>query len=125
MPAPNIEPNPPLPRRDALLVLAALTGPFAFALNELASYSLAPTACAAGTKWMLFAVGLLSLLLAAGGAALAWSVGRRLPEGSTEAGEPESSRARFLAWYGAALGVAFVVAILALEVPKAVLGVCQ
>ena len=112
-------------RRDALLVLAVLAGPFAFALNELASYSLAPSACAAGTKWMLFAVGLLSLLVAAGGAALAWSVGRRLPEGATEGGGLWAARARFLARFGLVLGAAFVVAILALEVPKAVLGVCQ
>ena len=39
--------------------------------------------------------------------------------------ETAEGRARFLARYGAALGVAFVVAILALEVPKVVLGVCQ
>src|SRR5947209_18116463 len=104
MPAPSIEPSPPLPRRDALLVLAALAGPFAFALNEFASYSLAPTACAGGTKWMLFAVGLLSLLLAAGGAPLAWGVGRRLPRRSTEAGQPRRSRARFRARPGAAPG---------------------
>jgi hypothetical protein len=114
-----------LDRRDVLLMLAVMAGPFAWAVDELASYSLAPTACADGTKWMLYLVTLLTLLVSLGGAALANAVGRRLPEGSTAGGGLWASRARFLARSGAVLGLGFALAILAMAVPNLVLEVCQ
>jgi hypothetical protein len=122
----SIDPSPqPLARRDILLWLALLAGPFALAVNELTSYSLAPTACAAGTKWMLHLVALLMLLVSLGGAVLARSVGRGLPEGSSEGGGLTGARARFMALAGTAMGVGFAVAIVAMEVPNWVLRVCQ
>lgn len=115
----SIDPSPqPLPRRDVLLWLALFAGPVAFAVAELTSYSLAPTACAAGTKWMLHLVSVLTLLVSLGGALLARSVGRDLPEEG-------SGRARFMALAGTAMGLGFALAIAALEVPNVVLRVCQ
>ena len=126
MPTASIDSSTPrLERRDLLLILALLAGPVALAVDELASYSLAPTACADGTKWMLHLVSLLTLLVSLGGALLARSVGRNLPEGSSEGGGLTDSRARFMALAGTALGLAFAVAIVALEVPNWVLRVCQ
>jgi hypothetical protein len=114
-----------LDRRDVLLMLAVMAGPFAWAVDELASYSLAPTACADGTKWMLYLVTVLTLLVSLGGAALAHSVGRGLPDGSTHQGDPTVTRARFLARAGAVLGLSFALVILATAVPNLVLEVCQ
>jgi hypothetical protein len=121
----SIDPSPqPLPRRDVLLWLAVLAGPFAWAVDELTSYSLAPTACDAGTKWMLHLVFLVTLLVSLGGALLARSVGRGLPEGSSEEGSRDS-RARFMALAGTVMGVVFALVIVAEEVPNWVVGVCQ
>jgi len=122
----SIDPSPqPLARRDVLLWLAVFAGPFAWAVDELTSYSLAPTACEAGTKWMLHLVSLLTLLVSLGGALLARRVGRNLPEGSSESGGLTGSRARFMALAGTVMGLAFAVVIVAEEVPNWVLGVCQ
>jgi hypothetical protein len=121
----SIDPSPqPLARRDVLLWLAVFAGPLAWAVDELTSYSLAPTACEAGTKAMLHLVTLLTLLVSLGGALLARSVGRSLPEGSSKSGSRDS-RARFMALAGTAMGLGFAVAIVAMEVPNWVLRVCQ
>lgn len=126
MPTASIDPSlPRFEKRDVLLWLALLAGPFALAVDELTSYSLAPTACAGGTKWMLHLVSLLTLVVSLGGALLARSVGRGLPEGSSEGGGLTDSRARFMALAGTATGLGFAVAIVAMEVPNWVLRVCQ
>lgn len=126
MTVPSVDPAPlPLARRDVLLWLAVLSGPLAWALDELASYSLAATACDLGTSWLLHLVFVVSLLLALGGAALAHRVGRRLPDGSTAQGGLQASRARFMALAGILLGLSFAIVLVAMEVPNWVLEVCQ
>jgi hypothetical protein len=112
-------------RSDVLLWLAFLAGPISWIVAELASYSLAPTACWSRQHLWLHLVPLATLSLAAGGAALARARALREPAGSTEAGDARSSRRRFMATlaFWACLGFALV--ILATEVPNLILGVCD
>ena len=112
-------------RQDVLLWLAVLAGPFAWALSEQLSYMLTPTACAQKSHFLLHLAALATLLLALAGMALAWSRWKRLPEGSTEHGNPEGSRVRFMALSGMTACAFFALVILAEWVPNLVLGVCD
>jgi hypothetical protein len=112
-------------RGDVLLWVAVLAGPLAWALTELLSYGIAPTACWSRNKLMLHLVPLGALLIVAAGAAIAW---RRLdgePAGSTEKGDFQESRRRFMAAAGFWLCLAFALAILATAIPPMILRVCD
>ncbi len=115
----------PLRPGDVQLVTAVLAGPLAWALAEVASYSLAPTACWLGHPLVLYLVPLGPLLVVLAGAGLAWRRWRREPAGSTETGEPEGSRARFLALAGFWLCLGFALAIVAFGLPPLLLKVCD
>ncbi|HEX9942409.1 MAG TPA: hypothetical protein VGG03_10360 [Thermoanaerobaculia bacterium] len=117
--------EPEIRRRDTLLWLPVLAGPFAWALHEQASYMLTPTACDVGHKLILHLVTLVALLIALAGAALAWSRWKAAPEGSTETGDPEETRVRFMALAGLGLCATFALIILAAEIPNLVLKVCD
>jgi uncharacterized membrane protein YidH (DUF202 family) len=113
-------------RRDLLLWFSVLAGPFAWALTEQLSYMLTPTACWTGRHVILHLVPLSTLLIVLAGALVArgrWK--RQPPEGSTERGNPEDSRVRFMALAGFWLCVSFALAILAMEIPNLVLRACD
>jgi hypothetical protein len=112
-------------RREVLLWLPVMAGPVAWILAEQLSYMLAPTACWQGRHLMLHLVPLATLAIAAAGAAFARVLGRRQPEASTETGDPQASRRRFMALYGFWSCLGFALAILATEVPNLVLRVCD
>jgi hypothetical protein len=115
----------PLQPGDVQLVIAVLAGPLAWALAELAGYSLAPTACWLGHPLVLYLAPLFPLLIVLAGAGLAWHRWRREPAGSTETGETEDSRARFLAHAGFWLCLGFALAIVAFALPPLLLKVCD
>ncbi len=117
--------EPRIARRDVLLWLAALAGPFAWALHEQASYMLTPSACDARAHVILHLVTLAALLIAGAGGAVAWRRWKAAPAGSTEKGDPVASRIRFMALAGLTLCVFCALIILAAEVPNLVLGVCD
>lgn len=122
----DVDPRPPrIERRDVLLWLAFLAGPTAWALQLLTNYSLTATACALGGKTFLHLVSLVTFLVAVAGAFLAWVWWRKLPEGSTEFGDAEQSRARFMALAGVAICAFFALVIVAAEVPNWALRVCD
>ncbi|HYO16240.1 MAG TPA: hypothetical protein VE685_23830 [Thermoanaerobaculia bacterium] len=117
--------EPSLHRRDVLLGLAAFAGPVAWALHLQVSYSLAPTACDMQSKIFLHLATLGCLLLAGAGALVGRRYWKELPEGSTEKGEVELSRARFMALASTVLSLAFALVIVAAEVPNWILRVCD
>jgi hypothetical protein len=117
--------EPEIRRRDVLLWLPMLAGPIAWYLHEQASYMLTPSACDARSHLMLHLVTLGTLLVALAGAALAWSRWKEAPEGSTEKGDPQESRIRFMALAGVGMCAAFALIILAAEIPNLVLRVCD
>lgn len=123
---PTTDPREPdIERRDVLLWLAVLAGPFAWALQQQVSYMITPTACASGRHVFLHLVTLGALLIVGAGAALAWARWKAAPEGSTEKGDPKGSRVRFMALSGLTACVFFALVILATEVPNWVLRVCD
>ncbi|HEX6898403.1 MAG TPA: hypothetical protein VF789_01765 [Thermoanaerobaculia bacterium] len=122
----DVDPRPPrVERRDVLLWLGVLAGPLAWAAQLQINYALAPTACALGGKTFLHLVSLVAFLVAVAGAFVGWLWRRKLPEGSTEFGDAEASRARFMALSGMILGLFFALVIVALEIPNWTLRVCD
>jgi hypothetical protein len=122
----DVDPRPQrIERRDVILWLAVLAGPAAWALQLLSNYSLTPTACDLGSKTILHLVSLGCLLLALTGAWVCWSWWKKLPEGSTEMGDAEQSRVRFMALAGAVSCVFFALVIVAAEIPNWTLRVCD
>lgn len=123
---PTTDPREPrIERRDVLLWLGVLAGPFAWALQQQVSYMISPTLCAAGHRGVLHLVTLGALLIAAAGGAVAWHRWRAVYAGSTSKGIPEGSRVRFMALGGMAACVFFALVILATEIPNFVLRVCE
>ena len=122
----DVDPRPPrIERQDALLWLAVLAGPLAWAAQLQINYALTPTACALGGKTFLHLVSLVAFLVAVAGAFVGWLWRKKLPAGSTERGDAEASRARFMALSGMILGVFFALVIVALEIPNWALRVCD
>ena len=117
--------EPDIERRDVLLWLAVLAGPFAWALQQQVSYMTTPTACASGRHILLHLVSLAALLIVGAGAALSWTRWKAAPEGSTEKGDPKGSRIRFMALSAVTSCVFFALVVLATEVPNLVLRVCD
>lgn len=119
---PTTDPREPeIERRDVLLWLAALAGPFAWGLQQQVSYMITPTVCASGGYVFLHLVTLVALLIVGAGAALAWTRWKAAPGGSTEKGDPKGSRIRFMALFGMTACVFFALVILATEVPSLML----
>lgn len=123
---------------DVALWVGCFAGPFAFAADEAASYSLAPTACAAGAKLPLHLVALAAFVVALAGLGAARRAWRRLrePAGTTAptpdpdparhptadpTADPAPGRRRFMALSGLLLSAGFALAIVALEIPNLVL----
>jgi len=115
-------------RRDVLLWIAVLAGPLAWGLTEQISYMIAPTACWLGRPVLLYIVPLATLLVTGVGALIArrrWYLESGETEGSTEKGDFQESRRRFMAAAGFWMCVAFAVAILATAIPPLILRVCD
>jgi hypothetical protein len=112
-------------RRDVLLWFAVLVGPLAWALTEQISYMIAPTACWSRNRFILHLVPLGALLIVAGGALIARRRWHHEPEGSTEKGDFQNSRRRFMAVAGFWFCIAFALAILASAIPPMILRVCD
>jgi len=108
-------------RGGLALWMGVFAGPVAWGLDESVSYSLAPTACAAGAKLPLHLVSLAALALALAGLFAAASAWRRVG-GERDAGEgPVRGRRRFMALSGLLLSAGCALAIVAFEVPNLVL----
>lgn len=122
----DVDPRPQrVERRDVLLWLAFLAGPAAWALQLQINYSLTATACAMGGKMFLHLVSLGAFLIAVAGAFVGWLWRQKLPEGSTEMGDAEESRARFMALAAMVSCVFFALVIVAAEIPNWTLRVCD
>lgn len=112
-------------RRDLLLWLGMLAAPLAWALHEQASYMMAETACAQESHLLLHLATLGTLLIALAGGAIAWNRWKREPESSTEKGNAQASRVRFMALSGLVMSGWFALVILATWIPNLILGPCQ
>jgi len=97
-----------------------------FALLE-ANYVMSYVSCETRHTWFLHAATLVSVLAVAAGGWTAWRAG---PVDATErptaplSSETQESRARWMAIGGVALSIWFILVILAMEIPIALLATC-
>jgi hypothetical protein len=117
--------NSEAPRQsDAQLVAGVLLGPIAWILDEGLSYSLTQHSCSTGHVYVLHVVSIVCLIIALGGAGIAWHQLSLVGTGSAEGGSI-LDRSWWMARVGISLGVGFAVVILALAIPKFLLSPCS
>jgi hypothetical protein len=103
----------------------ALAGPIAFAIDEVLSYAIVQHSCSTGYEWLLHVYTVIALLLSLSGLVAAQWCYRQLPHiASSEEGSVEA-RGRWMAIYGTASSLAFIVIIIALAIPKWALSPCD
>ena len=111
--------------RGALLLwFAVMSGPVAWALDQLISYSLVKPVCAAGNKNLLTMISLAALLLVVAGTWAGAYCVRRLPNAELEGGR-RTDRSYFMALVGIALNALIAILILTAAVPRFVLSPCE
>ncbi len=109
---------------DTQLWAGLLLGPVAWALDEGLSYALEQHSCSTGHVYVLHAISIVCLLVALSGAGISWRQMSIVGTGSEEGGSVRD-RSWWMARLGIALGLGFAVAIVALAVPKFLLGPCS
>jgi len=116
------------PRRAAALWTGLLAGPIVWLALLEAIYVMSYVSCETRQKWFLHVAVAASVAIVAGAAGLAWKYG---PPQDTEDRTPPVTRstaeirARWMALAGVGLSLWFIVVILAMEIPIAVLKICQ
>ncbi|HEY0139764.1 MAG TPA: hypothetical protein VGF48_02650 [Thermoanaerobaculia bacterium] len=118
---------------DARLWITVLTPPLAWAAHLQTSYSLAPQACAWGSRSLLLVVSLVLLVATVFSSVLALRLWRERPPliahgaaGAPEEIEPAAlSRARFMAAFGFASGCLFGLVIVGQTIPMFFLRLCD
>jgi hypothetical protein len=109
----------------AALWWGVLAGPISFALNEVLSYAIVQHACSTQHYRLLHFYSALGILLAISGFITARSCYVRVPKSaSLEEGNPYS-RARWMAIYGMAGSLMFVIVNIALSIPKGIMNPCD
>ena len=102
-----------------------LAGPVAFALDEVLSYAIVQHSCSTAHHGWLTFYTVLGIVLAISGFISARACYSRLPASiSTEEGSTHS-RARWMAIYGMAASLVFIVVIIALAIPKWAMSACD
>jgi hypothetical protein len=87
-----------------LLWIAVLSGPAAWAFNQLVGYALVKPSCAGGSLLPLTLVSAIALAIAAAGLSIAWSSLVKL-RGAEETGGRLEDRSYFMALGGVALNL--------------------
>ena len=111
-----------------MLWTGILAGPIAWFTMLEANYLLTYVACESGHKWFMHAVVLAAIGLVATAGYFSWVYG---PPGDPEIDTPpvtrdtSEQRARWMALYGVASSIWFIIVILANEIPILVLHACE
>ncbi|HEY9198854.1 MAG TPA: hypothetical protein VIR60_05755 [Gammaproteobacteria bacterium] len=101
------------------LAIGGFAAPLAWALHLGAGYALADWVCVHDTRWLLYALTLTALLLAAAGILVSGRNGRRAAGESSPA-----APLRFLGYGGQRLGLLFFVVIAVQSIPIALVERC-
>jgi hypothetical protein len=123
-------PDPRDRGRLATLWIGLLAGPILWLLLLQANYVMSYVSCESRQKWFLHAATFMAATIVAVAGLGAWRIGAAGRPLADDAAPPASrataeSRAIWMAYAGAAISAWFVVAILAMEIPVAVLDLCQ
>jgi hypothetical protein len=116
------------PRRAAALWLGLLAGPLVWLALLETVYVMSYVACERRETWFLHAAVAASMLLVSAAGLIAWRNGP--PEDTQARGAPVTRstaeiRARWMAMGGVVLSLWFILVIVAMEIPLAVLQPCQ
>ena len=102
-----------------------LAGPIAFALDETISYATVQHSCSTGVHGIEHFYTALGILIAFSGLAAAQWCYRRIPNSvSLEQGSTES-RSRWMAIYGTAASIVFILVVIAISIPKWAMSPCD
>jgi hypothetical protein len=102
-----------------------LAGPIAWGLDETLSYAIVQHSCSTGHDWLLHAYTIAALLLSGSGLLAAQWCYRQLPEHANLEGGSATNRSRWMAIYGTAASIAFMLVIIALAIPKWTMWPCD
>ena len=101
-----------------------LAGPVSVALDEVLSYAIVQHSCSTGYHWLLHFYTAMGILLSLSGLIAAQWCYRRLPPTATTE-DSVASRSRWMAIYGTAASIAFMLVIIAISIPKWAMSPCD
>jgi hypothetical protein len=107
-----------------LLWLSVISGPAAWALNQLIGYALVKPSCAAGTPVALLGVSAVTLGVTLGGAWVAWWCFLRLRDADI-AGDRREDRSKFVAVSGVGLNLLLALLIVTAASAQFLLSPCE
>ena len=113
------------PRGISALWGALLSGPIAWAIDLVLSYSLVQWTCGGGPPVVLHLVTLFSLALIAGGAFAAWRALAVVPDGTPRDGSEPDQRGRFMAVLALLMCALFATVVVAAAIPRWILDACH
>jgi hypothetical protein len=108
-----------------VLWAGVLAGPLAALVQLQANYALVLWVCGSGQRWVLHAVSLLALLVAAGAALLSWRSWRRAGAEWEDEGAGVLPRSRFMAAVGMLVSAHSALVIIAQWIAVFIFGACQ
>jgi hypothetical protein len=108
----------------ALLLLGVLSGPAAWAVNQLVGYALVKPSCFAGQRTTLIAVSAITFLVATTGGLISWSCLMKLRHAHPKGGGVED-RSQMLAITGVALNALLGLLILTAASAQFLLSPCE
>jgi len=100
-------------------------GPIAFAADEVLSYAIVQHSCSTGYHWLLHFYTISAILVCVSGLLSALWCYNRIPRGTGTEDASVASRSRWMAIYGLAASIVFVIVIIALAIPKWALSPCD
>lgn len=104
---------------------SVLAGPVACALDEGLSYAVVQHVCSTGHYALLHFYTIAAALMALSGfVAAQWSL-RETPPAASEKGGSVFDRSRWMAIYGSAISIGFILVIVALSVPRWTMSPCD
>jgi hypothetical protein len=102
-----------------------LSGPIAWAIDLVLSYSIVQWTCGGGPPVVLHLVTLFSLAVIAGGAFAAWRALAMVRDGVPTSGGQPDQRGRFMAVLALLMCALFATAVVAAAIPRWILDACQ
>ena len=102
-----------------------LAGPFAWALNLLASYAFVKWSCLTQRHWLFNVFTVSALAIVAFGATLSWNGLHQFADGEPTDGGMPIQRAKFMAILGLTACALFALQIAAAAIPQWVIDACQ
>ncbi|MBV8572420.1 MAG: hypothetical protein JO319_17510 [Acidobacteriaceae bacterium] len=112
-------------KRNMLLWISVLGGPFVWLSSFEARFALVPWACTFDSKLALFGVAVAALIICAACGTIGWREWKVLGENEPSSDAGPLSRGTFMAIGGIVLSAACFLIVIAQMIPELMLGACQ